>query len=305
MPHARGGVDAKPITPTFEHERDLFHARQLRDAGKTESERRAAFKAQRREPNGSQMIRAQQPRPVLKPSPRLAHGADRAAHFERLTADRREAERGARIARLETARDDLLNHNKWLEGVERQASQMPSKASPQKAKALTRDAFKTMREVQTRSTRKIDRAQAVRREVRDGTNSPTRQLKGVLMNEHDTHDPGQNDMFADPPARDANKPYDKHRDGALEIAIWKRKVVDKGTLYNTELKRSYKDERGEWQTTHAIPERDLLKAARLQEQAYTSIQMAREYDRSQYMEQRQKERPAQTRDRAQDHSRER
>ena len=117
------------------------------------------------------------------------------------------------------------------------------------------------------------------------------------------HVPTMNDT----PSRDANKPYDKYRDGALEIAIWKRET-DKGTLYNTELKRSYKDERGEWQTTHAIPERDLLKAARLQEQAYTSIQMAREYDRVLYMEQqkqRQKERPAQTRDRTQDHGRER
>lgn len=118
------------------------------------------------------------------------------------------------------------------------------------------------------------------------------------------HDPPQNDRFDDRPARDPKKPYDKHQDGALEIAIWKRDT-DKGTLYNTELKRSYKDERGEWQTTHAIPERDLLKAARLQERAYTSIQMAREYDRVQYMEQRQKERSAQARDRSQDHGRER
>ena len=118
------------------------------------------------------------------------------------------------------------------------------------------------------------------------------------------YDPPQNSMPNDPPARDANKPYDKHRDGALEIVIWKRET-DNGTFYNTELKRSYKDERGEWRTTHTIPERDLLKAARLQEQAYTSTQMAREYDRTQYMEQRQKERPAQARNRSQDHGRER
>ena len=134
MPHARGGVDAKKITPAFEHERDIFHAHQLRDLDTTESERRAAFKAQRRDHSGSAMIRQQQPRPALKPSPKLAHGADRAAHYERLAADRYEAERRARVARLETARDDLLHHNNWLKGVERQASQMPSKASPQRRK---------------------------------------------------------------------------------------------------------------------------------------------------------------------------
>lgn len=167
MPHARGGVDAKKITPAFESERDVFHARQLRDAGTTESERRAVFKAKRRDQGGSAMIRQQQPQPVLKPSPRLGHGADRVAHYDRLAADRYEAERRARVARLETARDDLLHHNNWLKGVERQASQMPSKAPPEKAKALTRETFKVMREVQTRSTRKLDRAQAVRREVRD------------------------------------------------------------------------------------------------------------------------------------------
>ena len=167
MPHARGGVDAKKITPAFEHERDVFHARQLRDAGKSESERRAAFKSQRRGQSGSAMVRQQQPRPALTPSPRLAHGADSAAHYDRLAADRYEAERQSRIAKLETTRDDLLRHNKWLEGVERQASQMPSKAPPEKAKALTRETFKMMREVQSRSTRKLDRAQAVRREVRD------------------------------------------------------------------------------------------------------------------------------------------
>ncbi len=167
MPHARGGVDAKSITPAFESERDTFHTKQLRDLSTTESERRAAFKAQRRDQGGSAMIREQQPRPVLKPSPRLAHGADRAAHYDRLTADRREADRQTNITKLTAARDDLLRHNEWLKGVERQARQMPSKASPEKAKALTRETFKMMREVETRSTRKIDRAQAVRREVRD------------------------------------------------------------------------------------------------------------------------------------------
>ncbi|MEM6381318.1 MAG: hypothetical protein AAF739_01480 [Pseudomonadota bacterium] len=118
------------------------------------------------------------------------------------------------------------------------------------------------------------------------------------------------DQFDDntPPTRDTNKPYEKHRDGGLEIAVWKRST-DKGTVYNTEMKRSYKDDQGEWQSTHAIPERDLLKAARLQEQAYTSIQMSREYDRVQYMEQQKANNADRNRaaghDRSRDHGRER
>ncbi|MEM6712825.1 MAG: hypothetical protein AAF590_11170 [Pseudomonadota bacterium] len=112
----------------------------------------------------------------------------------------------------------------------------------------------------------------------------------------------------DTASRDANRPYDRHRDGALEIAIW-RAVTDKGVAYNTEMKRSYKDDQGEWQSTHAIPERDLLKAARLQEQAYTSIQMAREYDRVQKQERQAANRGGQnaavSRNNSQDYGRER
>lgn len=107
--------------------------------------------------------------------------------------------------------------------------------------------------------------------------------------------------------RDTSKPYDKHRDGALEIAIW-RTETDKGPAYNTDMKRSYKDEKGEWQTTRAIPERDLLKAARLQEQAYTSIQMDREYDRVQARErykQQRENRDAPKRNTSRDYDRER
>ncbi|MEM9211735.1 MAG: hypothetical protein AAGA63_09620 [Pseudomonadota bacterium] len=109
------------------------------------------------------------------------------------------------------------------------------------------------------------------------------------------------------PTRDPNKPYKKHRDGALEIAIWKRDT-EKGPVYNTDLKRSYKDEHDDWRTTRAIPERDLLKAARLQERAYTSIQMDREYDRVIYIEQqkqRQQDRSAPVQGQSNDYGRER
>lgn len=84
----------------------------------------------------------------------------------------------------------------------------------------------------------------------------------------------------------ANRPFDRHRDGALECAIW-RKETDKGVMYNTELKRSYQDQQGAWQTSHTIPDRDLLRAARLQEQAYGTIQKAREQDRAQYVQKHQ------------------
>jgi len=74
----------------------------------------------------------------------------------------------------------------------------------------------------------------------------------------------------------------------LECAIWRRET-DKGPVYNTELTRAYQDKDGNWKNTHVISERDLLKAARLQEQAYTSIQLFRDQDRAKYVLQQQEQ----------------
>ncbi len=74
------------------------------------------------------------------------------------------------------------------------------------------------------------------------------------------------------------RPIDKHRDGAIEVAIWRRET-EKGFVFNTERSRSYLDKDGNWQKTNVIPERDLLKAARLDEKAYETIQTLREKER--------------------------
>lgn len=94
----------------------------------------------------------------------------------------------------------------------------------------------------------------------------------------------------------ANHPVQSHRDGGVEIAIWRRDT-DKGPVFNTERTRSYQDKDGNWQKTHSIPERDLLKAARLDQQAYASIQEMREQERQKYIEQQKQasqELPSQT-----------
>lgn len=80
------------------------------------------------------------------------------------------------------------------------------------------------------------------------------------------------------------RPVQSHRDGAIEVTIWKQDG-DKGPHYNTERTRSYRDKNGDWQKTHSIPERDLLRAARLDEKAYESIQAMRTKDRAHYVDQ--------------------
>lgn len=75
------------------------------------------------------------------------------------------------------------------------------------------------------------------------------------------------------------RPVETLRDGAIEVSIWGRET-ENGTMYNTQRARSYQDQEGNWKRTKAIPERDLLRAARLDEMAYASIQKLREQDRT-------------------------
>lgn len=82
-----------------------------------------------------------------------------------------------------------------------------------------------------------------------------------------------------------NRPVASHRDGAIEVAVWKQDNGERGASYNTERTRSFKDKDGNWQKTHVIPERDLLKAARLDEKAYESIQQIRQNEREKYIQQ--------------------
>ena len=85
--------------------------------------------------------------------------------------------------------------------------------------------------------------------------------------------------------KETNKrPVETLRDGAIEVSIWKREG-ERGSAYNTQRTRSYQDQDGNWQKTNGIPERDLLRAARLDEMAYSSIQKLREQDRLQSMRQ--------------------
>ncbi len=75
------------------------------------------------------------------------------------------------------------------------------------------------------------------------------------------------------------RPVETLRDGAIEVSIWGRET-ENGTMYNTQRARSYQDQEGNWKRTNAIPERDLLRAGRLDEMAYASIQKLREQDRT-------------------------
>lgn len=87
-------ASAPKTREAFDNARDPLIAEQKRDLGKSEAQRR--FEQSRRTDSGldrgSDMIRRDQPKPVLKPSPSLSMGPDRAA-FSRAWWDEHRAAR--------------------------------------------------------------------------------------------------------------------------------------------------------------------------------------------------------------------
>lgn len=95
LPGPRSALDqARTSAPSFEPARDPLRALALADLGMTEAQRR-----------GSDMVRSERPHPVLRPSPVLALGADRAAFNARWDREvenaKRRAEDAGRAARRE------------------------------------------------------------------------------------------------------------------------------------------------------------------------------------------------------------
>lgn len=84
-----------PARPEFETQRCSYNAAQLRDAGKSEFQRRSELLGAGRDggPNseGSRMVKTDRPHPQLRPGPGLAYSVDRAVHFARLDQERGES----------------------------------------------------------------------------------------------------------------------------------------------------------------------------------------------------------------------
>ena len=65
-----------------------------------------------------------------------------------------------------------------------------------------------------------------------------------------------------PEAKTNNGPAYTTRRGRLILTVWANET-EQGTRYSTEITRSWKDEKNEYQTTSRLDERDLLSASRL------------------------------------------
>lgn len=65
----------------------------------------------------------------------------------------------------------------------------------------------------------------------------------------------------------ADKPAKRFRVGFVEAAIWKNEGTGDRSFYSVTLRRSYKDNDGEWQTADSLGHADLLNAAKALERA--------------------------------------
>lgn len=132
LPGPRPAMDAYggKAQNAFDQNRDPYIARQLQDQGKTEAQRRRE-QIERETRRQNHMIKRQQPKPQLRPSPRLAYGPDGAAFNGAWRNEQRAADKDAQ--RRKTA------SNKPQSREERKAAFMNARsAAPSRGRTRNR-----------------------------------------------------------------------------------------------------------------------------------------------------------------------
>lgn len=153
------------ITYAFETNRDVYHARQLRDQGKTEAQRRndAQSKQMRRV---SFMVKRQKPQPVLKPSHALAHETDRAAFNNQWASEQKRAKRENFVRAAETYRDVLYQERNNLNEAGKELSAIKNSARNGNHRDGLKELFKLERTVEKINQRVISKEPAITRGIK-------------------------------------------------------------------------------------------------------------------------------------------
>jgi hypothetical protein len=75
----------------------------------------------------------------------------------------------------------------------------------------------------------------------------------------------------DEASQPGNRPAAKFKHGGIEVTVWPNQA-ENGTMYNTTITNSYKDEKaGEWKPTSSFSPTDLLVVGELSRQAFAKI----------------------------------
>lgn len=77
-----------------------------------------------------------------------------------------------------------------------------------------------------------------------------------------------------------NRPVAKFKHGGIELSVWPNQT-ESGTMYNTTISNSYKDEKsGEWKATASFSPTDLLVVAELSREAFAEITKLKQQSRA-------------------------
>ena len=80
--------------------------------------------------------------------------------------------------------------------------------------------------------------------------------------------------------RPGNRPVAKFKHGSIELAVWPNQT-ESGTLYNTTITNSYKDEKtGEWKPASSFSPTDLLVVGELAREAFAEINRLKQQGRA-------------------------
>ena len=84
----------------------------------------------------------------------------------------------------------------------------------------------------------------------------------------------------EPTQQAGNRPIAKFRHGGIELAVWPNQG-ESGTMYNTTISSSYKDEAsGEWKPSSSFSPTDLLVVGELARQAFAEITRLKQQGRT-------------------------
>ncbi len=150
------------ITYAFEMNRDLYHARQLRDQSKTEAQRRhdAQSRQARRE---SFMVKRQRPQPVLKPSHALSHETDRAAFDNEWVTEQKNAKRADFMRAAKAYIEVLYQERNNLKQAEKEHSAIKNRARNGNYRDGLKELFKLERTVDNINQRVISKEPQITR----------------------------------------------------------------------------------------------------------------------------------------------
>jgi len=153
------------ITYAFETNRDIYNARQLRDQGKTEAQRRRDVQS-RQSRRESFMVKRQKPQPVLRPSHSLSHETDRATFNNEWANEQKKAKSENFIRAAKSYLDVLYQERSNLNEAGKELSAINNRARNGNYKDGLKELFKLGRTIEKINQRVTSKEPSITRGIK-------------------------------------------------------------------------------------------------------------------------------------------